>query len=110
MQTSIAEDGEAAEVKMFCMQAPFTRQEIKMSVSIKAPMALGFLLAIPLFALPALGAPAHVGGSRPAHYRVADFAKATALVKTAAPVAEDHRTDGLSRNDEDCSRGGCIDH
>ena len=30
-----------------------------MSVSFKAPMALGFLLAIPLFALPAHGAPAY---------------------------------------------------
>ena len=42
--------------------------------------------------------------------RVADFATATALVKPATPVAEEHKTDGLSRNDEDCSRGGCIDH
>ncbi len=28
-----------------------------MNASFKAPMALGFILAIPLFALPALGAP-----------------------------------------------------
>ena len=80
-----------------------------MSVSFKTPMALGFLLAIPLFALPVLGATARETGSKPAHHRVADFATATALVK-AAPIAEDHRTDGLSRKDEDCSRGGCIDH
>ena len=81
-----------------------------MSVSFKAPMALGFILAVPLFAVPALGAPAHETGYRPAHHRVADFAAATALAKPAAPVAEEHKTDGLSRKDEDCSRGGCIDH
>ena len=110
MQTSIAEDGEAAEVKMFCMQAPFTRQEIKMSVSIKAPMPLGFPLAIPLFALPALGAPAHVGVSKPAHHRAADFAQATAYVSPVTPVLRAPQTDGLSRNAEECSRGGCIDN
>ena len=81
-----------------------------MRVSFKVATALGFILAIPLFAAPALGAPAHQSGYRPAHRRVADFAAATALVKPAAPVAEEHRTDGLSRKDEDCSRGGCIDH
>jgi hypothetical protein len=80
-----------------------------MSVSFKVATALGFILAIPLFAVPALGAPAHQSGYRPAHRRVEDFAAATALVKPAAPVAEEHKTDGLSRKDEDCSRGGCID-
>jgi hypothetical protein len=109
MQTSIAEDGEAAEVKMFCIQAPFTRQEIKMSVSIKAPMPLSFLLAIPLFALPALGAPAHVGVSKPAHHRAADFAQATAYVSPVTPIARAPETDGLSRKDEECDVG-CIDH
>jgi hypothetical protein len=81
-----------------------------MSVSFKAAMALAFVLAIPLFAAPALGSPAHKTGYRPAPHRVADFATATALVKPDASVAEEHRTDGLSRRDEDCSRGGCIDH
>jgi hypothetical protein len=73
-------------------------------------MALGFILAIPLFALPALGAPAHETEHKPAHHRVADFAAAMALVNPAALVADAHKTDGLSRKDEDCSRGGCIDH
>jgi hypothetical protein len=60
-----------------------------MSVSFKVATALGFILAIPLFAVPALGAPAHETGYRPAHHRVAEFAAATALVKPAAPIAEE---------------------
>jgi hypothetical protein len=81
-----------------------------MNAYFKAPTALALILAVPLFARAALGAPAHETGYGPAHHRVADFATATALVKPAAPVAEEHKTDGLSRKDEDCSRGGCIDH
>ena len=81
-----------------------------MSVSFITPMAIGFIFAIPLFAVPAYRRSARETGYRPAHHRVADFAAATALVKPAAPIAEDHKTDGLSRKDEDCSRGGCIDH
>jgi hypothetical protein len=88
---------------------PITRQEIEMSVSIKAPMALGFLLAIPLFALPAFGAPAHETGSKSAHHRVADFAQATAYVSPVTPVAQAPETDGLSRKDDECNFG-CIDH
>ena len=80
-----------------------------MSASIKAPMALGFLLAIPLFALPAHGAPAHDTGHRPAQHRVADFAEARAYVSPTTPVAPAPETDGLSRKDEECNFG-CIDH
>jgi hypothetical protein len=75
-----------------------------------APATLGLILAIPLFAFPALGAPAHETGHKPAHHRATDFAAATTPVRPAAPVADAHKTDGLSRKDEDCSRGGCIDH
>ena len=81
-----------------------------MSVSFKAPMAVGFLLAIPLFALPAHGAPAHETGHKPAQHRVADFADATAYVSPAAPIAQAPETDGLSRDAADCRRGGCIDN
>lgn len=80
-----------------------------MSASIKAPMALGFLLAIPLFALPAHGAPAHDTGHRPAQHRVADFAEARAYVSPVTPIAQAPETDGLSRKDEECNFG-CIDH
>ena len=80
-----------------------------MSVSFKAPMALGFLLAIPLFALPAHGAPAHETGHKPAQRRVADFADATAYVSPVTPIAQAPETDGLSRKDEECNFG-CIDH
>jgi hypothetical protein len=51
-----------------------------MNASHGAPAALGFILAIPLFALPALGAPAHDTGYQPAHHRVADFADARVSV------------------------------
>jgi hypothetical protein len=80
-----------------------------MSVSFKAPMALGFLLAIPVFALPAHGATAYDTGHKPAHHRVADFAEATAYVSPAKPVAQAPETDGLSRKDEECNFG-CVDH
>ncbi len=81
-----------------------------MSASFKGPMALGFILAIPLFALPAFGAPADKAGHRPTQHRVADFAEARAYVSPLTPVAKAHETDGLSRNAEECSRGGCIDN
>jgi hypothetical protein len=85
-------------------------QEISMNAYLKAPLALAFILAIPLFARPALGAPAQETGHRSAHHRVADFTPATALVSPAAPVWRAPQTDGLSRNAEECSRGGCIDN
>ena len=80
-----------------------------MNASHGAPMALGFILAIPLFALPTLGAPAHETGHKPAHHPVADFAEARAYVSPTAPVAQTPETDGLSRKDEECNFG-CIDH
>ena len=80
-----------------------------MSVSSKAPMAFGVLLAIPLFALPAHGAPAYDTGHKPAQRRVADFAQARAYVSLVKPVAQAPETDGLSRDDKECNFG-CIDH
>lgn len=81
-----------------------------MNASFRAPMTLAFILAVPLFARPALGASGQETGHRPAHHRVADFAAATALAKPIVPVAQAPETDGLSRNAEECSRGGCIDN
>lgn len=81
-----------------------------MNASLRAPMALAFILAIPLFARPALGASGHDAAHKAAHHRVADFAAATALASPAAPVRRAAETDGLSRNAEECSRGGCIDN
>jgi hypothetical protein len=96
-----------------------------MNASHGAPMALGFILAIPLFVLPALGAPAHETGHKPSHHRAADLAKARALVSPSSDLvpeavlplgAEYHgqqrplpETDGLGRADEECNFG-CIDH
>jgi hypothetical protein len=80
-----------------------------MNASFRAPVALAFTLSITLLALPALGAPAHKAAAKPAQNWVPDFANAQAFVnpdKHGWPAAE---TDGLSRNHEECSRGGCID-
>ena len=81
-----------------------------MSASIKTPMAPVFVLTISLFTLPRLGATAHDTGPRPAQHRVADFGEARAYVSPVTPVAKAHETDGLSRDGEECSRGGCIDN
>jgi hypothetical protein len=51
-----------------------------MNVLIKTATALGFILAIPLFALPAHSAPAYEACHKPPHNRIADSAKARALV------------------------------
>ena len=80
-----------------------------MNASHGAPAALAFILAIPLVALPALGAPAHDAGHKPAHHRIAAFAAARAYVSPATPVPQAPETDGLSRKDEEC-KFGCIDH
>jgi hypothetical protein len=86
------------------------QQEISMNAYLKAPMALALILAVPLFARPALGAPAQEPGHKPAHHRVADFAEFKADVSPVTPVWRAPQTDGLSRNAEECSRGGCIDN
>jgi hypothetical protein len=81
-----------------------------MSASIRHPTALVFILAISLFALPALGAAARDIGHKPTQHRAADFGAARAYVSSSTPVAKAHETDGLSRDGEECSRGGCIDN
>ena len=81
-----------------------------MSASIKSPMALVFTLAISLFVLPALGAAARDTGHKPAQHRFVDFGAARAYVSPAPSVAKARETDGLSRDGEECSRGGCIDN
>ena len=51
-----------------------------MNALIKTAITLGFILVIPLFALPAHGAPAYEAEHKPLHHRIADSAKARALV------------------------------
>jgi len=96
---------------MFCARR-LDQQEIKMNASIRTLTGIGFILAIPLFAIPALGAPAHEAGHKTAHHRVADFAKARALVSPGSyvPAPRKPETDGLSRNPDDCAKYGCIDN
>ena len=84
-----------------------------MNASIRALTGIGFILAIPLFAIPALGASsAHEEGHHTAHHRVADFANVRALVTPGSyvPAARKPETDGLSRNPDDCAKYGCIDN
>ena len=81
-----------------------------MNAYLRAPMALAFVLAVPFLARPVLGAPAHQTTHRPGHHHMTDFTAARALANPVAPVTDEHKTDGLSRNAEDCSRGGCIDN
>ena len=81
-----------------------------MNAYFKAPITLAFILAVPLFARPALGAPAQETRHRSVHHHVADFAEVPAYVSPVTPVWRAPQTDGLSRNAEECSRGGCIDN
>jgi hypothetical protein len=80
-----------------------------MSVLLKASMALGFIVTIPLLAVPARGAPAPETVQKPVHYQSANFAKAQALVIPATHLSGARETNGLGRNDEECNMG-CIDH
>lgn len=96
-----------------------------MNACFRASMALGFLLAVPPVAFPALSASATETGHQPAHHRAAAFAKASALVsrppvlipEAVLPLGAEYHgqqrplpeTDGLGRNDEQCNFG-CIDH
>jgi hypothetical protein len=80
-----------------------------MNVSIRNVTALGFILTVPLFALPAHGVATDAAKYKPIHHRVSDVANARALASPAMPVAQPRDADGLSRNDEECNMG-CIDH
>ena len=61
---------------------------------------------------PAHGAPAYEAGHKPPHHRIADSAKARALVSPGfyVPAPRNPATDGLSRNPDDCAKYGCIDN
>jgi hypothetical protein len=80
-----------------------------MNVSLKTAMAVGFILAAPLFAVPALGAPPRELEHKSSRYQTADFANAQAFVTPPMPILRALETDGLSRNDEECNVG-CLDH
>jgi hypothetical protein len=98
--------------RLLCAQTSY-RQEIKMNISLKTAMRVGLILVTPLLALPAQGAPMDGTAKKPAHHQARqaqDFANARAFVSPQRSVFRPHETDGLSRNAEECSRGGCIDN
>ena len=80
-----------------------------MSASFKAPVALGFILAIPLFALPAHGAPLTKRDTSRRSIASRISPTREPMSSPATPVAQAPETDGLSRKDEECNFG-CIDH
>jgi hypothetical protein len=96
---------------MFCARR-LDQQEIKMNASIRPLTGIGVFLVIPLLAVPVFSAPTREQGQKTAHHRVADFAKARALMSPGSyvPVLPKPGIDGLSRNPGDCARLGCIDN
>jgi hypothetical protein len=85
-----------------------------MKTLLNTSVALGILLAAPVMTYPA--ASANAPPIHPAHpHHKANFAGAKALTPlwatpTAAAPYSAHKTDGLSRNPEDCAKYGCIDN
>jgi hypothetical protein len=81
-----------------------------MNVSRKVLAALGFILTVPVLAIPALGAPAPAVTQNPEHHQMVNFANAQAFVTSAtAPILRAKEIDGLGREDEECNVG-CVDH
>ena len=73
-------------------------------------LAFGFALTTPLPAYAQVGAqPSHKLKGHVRHF-MAIPRTATALMPASATVVRALETDGLSRNDDDCARFGCIDH
>lgn len=73
-------------------------------------VALGTVLAVPIDAFPADGAPVHK--HLMLRHKGGGMARATALTAPAPAASAPQRiprTDGLSRDDDDCNYG-CIDH
>jgi hypothetical protein len=83
-----------------------------MNASIRALTGIGVFLVIPLLAVPMVSASPREEGQKTAHHRVADFAKARALISPGSygPAVREPGIDGLSRNPGDCARLGCIDN
>ena len=77
-------------------------------------VTLGILLSAPVVTYPAASANTPAMDRAHPHHK-AKFAHARALVPLwgvppAAAPSSAHETDGLSRNPDDCNRGGCIDN
>jgi hypothetical protein len=73
-------------------------------------LAFGFALATPIPAHAQVGAqPSHKHNAH-VHHVMAILRTATALMPTPATAVRVLETDGLSRNDDDCVKFGCIDH
>jgi hypothetical protein len=73
-------------------------------------LAFGFALAKPIPAYAQGGAqPTYKHNTHVRHF-MAIPRTATALTPAPATAVRAPETDGLSRNDDDCSKFGCIDH
>jgi hypothetical protein len=73
-------------------------------------LAFGFALTTPIPAYAQVGAqPTHKHKAHVDHF-TAIPRTATALMPAPATAVRAPETDGLSRNDDDCIRFGCIDH
>jgi hypothetical protein len=86
----------------------------EMNTLLNSSVALGILLAGPVMTYPTASASAPtMHRAHPNHQ--ANFADTEALAPlwatpaAAAPYSA-HRTDGLSRNPDDCAKYGCIDN
>jgi hypothetical protein len=73
-------------------------------------LALGFALTAPIPVYAEFGAqPSHKHKAHVRHF-MAIPQTATALMPASATAVRAPETDGLSRNDDDCVKFGCIDH
>jgi hypothetical protein len=73
-------------------------------------LAFGFALTTPIPTYAQVGAqPSHKHKAHVDRFMAIPRA-ATALMPAPATAVRVPETDGLSRNDDDCARFGCIDH
>ena len=84
-----------------------------MKIFINTSVVLGILLAGPVMTYPAASASAPTTHRAYPNHK-ANLADAKALAPlsatpAAAAPSSAHKTDGLSRNPEDCAKYGCID-
>jgi hypothetical protein len=73
-------------------------------------LAFGLALTAPIAAYAQVGGQPTYKHKAHVHHFMAIPRTATALMPAPATAVRVPETDGLSRNDDDCNRFGCIDH